>query len=219
MEPGLKLAVILRYLATGDKYPTLQYSYRVSRSTISLFVPEVCRAICEEYKNEVVQCPRTPQEWQAVAVDFKNHWNVPHACGAIDGKHVALRCPPITGNLYHNYKGFFSVVLLALVDANYKFIWCDVGGLGTMSDCQIFNESELKQWLDDDSINVPALEPLPHDDRDTPFLLLGNDALALRTYRMKPYSFRTLTTLRTPWWNCYQYFCQDHGMRSVGTYL
>ena len=66
VEPGLNLAVTLRYLATGDKYPTLQYSYRVSRSTMSLFVPEVCRAICEEYKNEVVQCPRTPQEWQAV---------------------------------------------------------------------------------------------------------------------------------------------------------
>ena len=65
--------------------------------------------------------------------------------------------------------------------------------IGTMSDCQIFNESELKKRLDDDSINFPAPELLPHDDRDTPFLLLGNDALALRTYRMKPYSFRALT--------------------------
>ena len=79
------------------------------------------------------------------------------------------------------------------IDVNYKFTWCDVGGLGTMSDCQIFNESELKQWLDGDSINVPAPEPLSHDDRDTPFLLLGDDAFALRTYRMKPYSFRALT--------------------------
>ena len=90
-------------------------------------------------------------------------------------------------------QGIFSVVLLALVDANYKFIWCDVGGLGTMSDCQIFNESELKQCLDDDSINFPAPEPLPHDDRETPLFLLGDDAFALRTYMMKPYSSRALT--------------------------
>ena len=193
LEPGLKLAVTLRFLATGDKYPSLQYQYRVSHCTISIFVPEVCRATREEYKNEVVQCPRDPQEWQIVAEDFKNRWNLSHACGAIDGKHVAVRCPPNTGSLYHNYKGFFSVVLLALVDATYRFLWCDIGGLGTMSDSQIFNESELKQCLEDDTINFPAPAPLPHDDRNLPFFLLGDDAFALRTYMMKPYSSRGLS--------------------------
>lgn len=192
LEPGLKLALTLRFLATGDKYPTLQYQYRVARNTISKFVPEVCRAIREEYKTEVVTCPRTPQEWQAVAEDFKKRWNVPHACGAIDGKHVAMRCPPNTGTLYHNYKGFFSVVLLALVDANYKFLWADVGGLGSMSDCQIFNESELKQCLDESSIYFPDPEPLPNDDTDTPYFFLGDDAFGLRTYMMKPYSVKGL---------------------------
>ena len=52
LEPGLKLSGTLRFLATVDKYPTLQYQYRVSHSIISIFVPEVCRAIQEEYKNE-----------------------------------------------------------------------------------------------------------------------------------------------------------------------
>lgn len=102
LEAGLKLAVTLRFLATGDKYPTLQYQYRVSRCTISIFVPGVCRAIREEYKNEVVQCPRNSLEWNTVADDFKNRCNVPHARGAIDGKHIAVRCPPSTGSLYHN---------------------------------------------------------------------------------------------------------------------
>ncbi|XP_071085428.1 putative nuclease HARBI1 [Haliotis cracherodii] len=193
LDPGLKLAVTLRYLATGDKYPSLQYQYRVSRSTISVFVPEVCRAIREEYKNEVVQCPRNSNEWKTVADDFKNRWNVPHACGAIDGKHVTLRCPPNTGSLYYNYKGFFSIVLLALVDANYKFLWCDVGGFGSMSDFQIFNESELKECLEDDTINFPVSEPLPHDDMNIPFFILSDDAFALRTYMIKPYSTRGLT--------------------------
>ena len=44
-------------------------------------------------------------------------------------------------------RAFFSVVLLVLVDANYKFLWTDMGGYGEMSDSQIFNESELKQCL------------------------------------------------------------------------
>jgi hypothetical protein len=34
LEPGLKLAITLRYLGTGDKSPTLQYDYRVARNYI-----------------------------------------------------------------------------------------------------------------------------------------------------------------------------------------
>ena len=40
--PGVKLAVILRHLVTGDSYTTLQYAFRVASSTIDKFVPEVC---------------------------------------------------------------------------------------------------------------------------------------------------------------------------------
>ena len=69
----------------------------------------------------------------------------------------------------------------------------DVGGRSSMSDCQIFNESELKECLDNGRIGFPEPDPLPFDDRDMPYFLLGDDAFGLRTYLMKPYSQRGLT--------------------------
>ncbi|XP_061188780.1 uncharacterized protein LOC133196952 [Saccostrea echinata] len=114
------------------------YNFRVAKNTIACLIPEVCQAICEGFKDEVIKCPTTPDEWTLITDEFKNRWNVPHACGALDGKHVAIRCPPNSGSLYHNYKNIFSVVLLALADADYKFLWIDCGGLGSMSDAQIF---------------------------------------------------------------------------------
>jgi hypothetical protein len=45
--------------------------------------------------------------------------------------------------LERNYKGFFSIVLMALVDADYKFLWIDVGSDGSSNDASIYNGSEL----------------------------------------------------------------------------
>ncbi|KAH3842931.1 hypothetical protein DPMN_116436 [Dreissena polymorpha] len=36
---------------------------------------------------------------------------------------------------------------MTLVDADFKFMWIVVGGLGSQSDAQIYNQSELKEYL------------------------------------------------------------------------
>ena len=58
---GEKLALTIRYLATGESYTSLSYHFRVGRSTISKFLPEVCRAIQDEFTREYLKCP-TPDE-------------------------------------------------------------------------------------------------------------------------------------------------------------
>ncbi len=54
----------------------------------------------------------------------------------------------IAGSYYFNYKNFHSIVLMALVDGDYKFIWVDVGSNGPSSDAQIFEDCELKHVID-----------------------------------------------------------------------
>ena len=130
----------------------------------------------------------TPDDWREVAQKFGDRWNFHHTCGALDGKHVAIRSPRQSGTLYYNYKGFFSIVLLALVDADYKFIWADVGNQGSSSDAQIFNNSQLRNGLENGTLGLPDPEPLPHDDRATPYFLVGDDAFPLRKWMMKPFS-------------------------------
>jgi len=38
-------------------------------------------------------------------------------------------------------------VLLAVVDADYKFLYCNMGANGAGSDAGIFNDTELKEYL------------------------------------------------------------------------
>ena len=161
LDPGLKLALTLRHLASGTKFHSMSYGWRVPHNTISLLITKVCQAIIDEYKDEVMKCPTTPEEWRAISDKFAERWNFPHTCGALDGKHVNCKCPPHSGSLYYNYKGFYSVVLMALVDAEYKFVWADIGGMGSASDAQIYNASELKECVEDGSPGYPTLNLFP----------------------------------------------------------
>ena len=182
---GEKLALTIRYLATGESYTSLSCQFRVGRSTISRFVPQVCRAIQDEFTREYLRCLTTPDEWKELETEFRIRWNVPHALGALDGKHVALEKPKNSGALYHNYKGFFSVVMLALVDGQYKFRWVDVGTAGSCSDAQIFNNCHLKRKIDDGNRGFPDPAPITQGGRDVSYFILADDAFALKTWLMK----------------------------------
>ena len=120
IEPGLKLALTLRHLASGDTYTSLSYDWHVPVNTQSFLVPEVCQAIMDEYGDELLTPPTIAEEWKDISDDIYAKWK--HVVGAVDGKHIAIRAPGATGPSYRNYKVFFSVVMLAVVDANYKFL-------------------------------------------------------------------------------------------------
>eukprot|EP00057_Strongylocentrotus_purpuratus_P003046 XP_003725810.1 PREDICTED: putative nuclease HARBI1 [Strongylocentrotus purpuratus] len=131
-------------------------------------------------------CPVTAEARKRVSEGFKTKWNFPHCVGAIDDKHVAIRCPRNAGSVYFNYKGFHSIVLLALVDAEYKFLYVDIGVSGAGSDAGVFSETILKEGLEAGMIGLPDPDPLPHDDRPMPYFIVGDDAFALKTWMMKP---------------------------------
>jgi hypothetical protein len=194
LAPGLKVAITLRHLASGSKYREMQYGWRVPHNTISLVVREVCEAIIMEYSDEMLSPPQTVAQWRQITENWYNRWNFPHVIGAIDGKHIACKAPANTGSDYFNYKGFFSVILLAVVSSDYKFLWIDVSGKGSSSDAHMYNESEFKEGLqNNDIVGFPQPDPLPGDTEDIPYYLVGDDAFALRTFMMKPYGNRDMT--------------------------
>ncbi|XP_029287077.1 protein ALP1-like [Cottoperca gobio] len=193
IEPGLKLALTLRHLASGSRYASMKFGWSVPHNTQSLIVREVFQAIINEYLEEVMSCPTTPGGWRTISEEFRTKWNFPHTLGALDGKHIACRCPPNSGSMYYNYKGCYSIVLMALVDADYKFNWANVGGMGSASDVQIYNHCELKEGAENGTIGFPDPDSMPNGTQDVPYYWIGDDAFALRHYMMKPYGQRCLT--------------------------
>ena len=192
LSVGLKLAITLRYMATGDNYRSLMYLFYVPHNTISVLVKETCQAICDEY-SELVKNPTTADGWKEIADVYSRRWNFHHALGALDGKHIRIKTPPDAGSTYYNYKGYNSIVLLALVDGDYKFRWVQLGAPGSCSDSQLWLESSLRQAFIDNTVDLPQPEPLPNHDRDMPYFIVADNAFALRLDMVKPFSAKPLT--------------------------
>lgn len=137
----------------------------------------------------VFQLPATEEEWFEVARGFELRWNFPHCLGAIDGKHVSIRKPPHSGSFYHNYKKFCSIVLMAVVNANYEFIMVDAGVNGRVSDGGVISHTEFGQMLNNNTLNIPQPAPFPVGPQSLqPYVFVGDDAFAMTENLLKPYS-------------------------------
>ena len=115
-----RLAVTLRYLASGESQQSLSWSFRLGRTTVSKIVRVTCEEIWKVLSSIYLRSPSTEQEWKQTSNDFEEIWNLRHCIGAIYGKHIAIECPKKSGSKYFNYKGFFkalSSLLQSLVNA------------------------------------------------------------------------------------------------------
>uniref|UniRef100_A0A182PWM5 DDE Tnp4 domain-containing protein n=1 Tax=Anopheles epiroticus TaxID=199890 RepID=A0A182PWM5_9DIPT len=165
----------------------------VSRHSITKIVKETCACIKEVLHSYVkvmnpMKLPSTQEEWLAVSKRFEERWKFPHAIGAIDGKHVHIVAPRDSGSEYFNYKNFFSIVLMVVVDADYNFMYADAGGKGGISDGGIFKNTRLYQRLENKRMNIPPPEPLqiPYQT-EVPYFMLGDKAFAFTEYCIRPY--------------------------------
>nr|CAI5855434.1 unnamed protein product [Callosobruchus analis] len=167
-----RLAVCLRFLATGNSFRSMGFSYRLGFSTVREIVIEVCDAIWKNLGPIVMPEPTT-DIWMKSAEKFKQIWDFPNCIAAIDGKHI---------NIHH------SIVLLALVDADYKFITIDVGAYGRNSDGGIFEKSKIGKKLQRGTFSVPGNVPLKTNGLPQLHIIVGDEAFPLKTYLLRPYS-------------------------------
>lgn len=178
---------LFKFLATGMSYRSLAFSFRMGLTTIREIVHTTCEALWRILQPLVMPQP-TECMWKEIEKGFSTRWNFPNAVGAVDGKHVVIQAPDNSGADFFCYKKCFSIVLLALVDAEKKFIFVDVGGYGKNSDASIFNSSELGKKLQDGSLNIPSAKKLPGTDVYLPHVIIGDEAFPLRTNILRPYS-------------------------------
>ena len=195
ISPEERLVVTIRYLATGDSQQSQSFNFRLGKSTVCQIIKETCDAIWNALNETFLSAPEKKEDWEKIAREFEDKWNFPNCLGALDGKHVAMECPKNQGSACYNYKGFHSLVLLAVCDANYCFSLVDIGGNGGDNDASIFAQSEMGMAFNNNEIDFP--EPKTVNGHNLPHVLVGDEIFKLETWLMKPYPGRDLTPDRS----------------------
>lgn len=145
-------------------------------------------------KNDYLSTPTTKKQWLDIAEGFQNCWNFPNCLGALDGKHIAFRAKKTDGSFFYNYKGFNSIVLMALVDASYNFVYVDVGCNGRVSDGGVYSNCTLSTAIQNNLLNFPEDSNLPNSDIKVPYIIVGDEAFRSSNRIIKPYGRQTTTT-------------------------
>ena len=177
-----RLAFTLRFLASGDSQKSLSFAFRIGTTTVSNIISETCIAIKEELGTKFLRLPRCPSDWLEISRDFEDFWDMPNIIGALDGKHIQIKAPANSGTL------FFSIVLLAICDANYCFTLVDIGQYDSNNDSGVLANSIIGKNFAEKRMGLPegrhvsgcSYNPLP-------YYLVGDEIFPLKTWLIKPY--------------------------------
>ncbi|XP_073431990.1 peroxisomal biogenesis factor 7 isoform X1 [Dendrobates tinctorius] len=193
IAPAERLMVTLRFLATGESLTSLHYQFRLGISTISVIVKETCLAIWDTLHQEYIPQP-TKDIWLTSAELFEKLCHFPNCLGAVDGKHIRIAKPAGSCSEYFNYKKYFSIVLMAIADANSKFLSVDIGAYGRSNDSQVFKTSPMGRCLYGDTYDFPPARPLLGTTGPSmPYVCVGDEAFQWSPHLLKPYASRDLT--------------------------
>ena len=127
ISPETRLGICLYRLGRGDYLFTISEMTGLGTPTVCNIVIEVSRAIIENLWEESVgrHWPKTEAEFLEKMIEMESMWQFPFCFGAVDGCHIPIRCPSggrEANKEYHNFKNFYSIVLMGMVDAKYRYI-------------------------------------------------------------------------------------------------
>ena len=191
IEVEQRVAVTLWRLATNIEYRTLSVLFGLGRSTVCTIVNETCQTIAQHLLPKYVHFPQGRQ-LEEIVEGFERLWGFPQAVGAIDGSHIPILRPRESAADYYNRKGFYSVIMQAVVDYRGRFMDVNIGWPGKCHDARVFVNSSFYLKGNSGSLLPQATRRL--SGVDVPLVLLGDPAYPLLPWLMMPFPDNGNTT-------------------------
>ena len=103
---------------------------------------ETCEVIAVHLLPKYVQLPQG-EKLRDIVRGFELCWGFPQAVGAIDDTHIPIICPQESASDYFNWKGYYSIIMQALVDFCGLYMDVYIGWPGKVHDARVFAETSI----------------------------------------------------------------------------
>ena len=186
-----RVAITLWTLATSCEYHTVGHLFGVSHSAVCWILHETCCSIRDVLLDEYVSFPQG-QRLKSTIRKFEFKWGVPQCVGAIDGSHIPVCAPANLHTDYYNRKGWYSMLVQAVVDHDYLFTDLNIGWPGSVHDARVLVHSELYTKAMSGDL-LPSQYATDMCGVSVPPYIIGDAAYPLKTWLMKPFPDRGLS--------------------------
>ncbi|KAJ8868503.1 hypothetical protein PR048_030031 [Dryococelus australis] len=121
----------------------------------------------------------TTSKWMDIAHQFKVMVNFLNCIGAVNGKHITIIKPQDSGSIFYNYKCYYSLVVMVVVDTNYDYIYVDV--------CAYGNDYDSNKLL---------FGKICRTEEELSCVFVGDEVFALHSNFLRPYCGRELDHMK-----------------------
>ncbi|CAN7947596.1 unnamed protein product, partial [Ixodes hexagonus] len=142
-----RVAISLYRLSSTAEERTIAHLFAVGQSVVNGSYREFCNVVIEKLELRTDSMVRN-EDLDKHILEFQAVLGFPKAIGALDGCHLPVSPPKDSAVDYRNYKGWYSIILLALVDHRYLFQYVNVGSPGKCQDANVYGRSPLARLLE-----------------------------------------------------------------------
>ncbi|ODM86935.1 putative nuclease HARBI1 [Orchesella cincta] len=186
IEVERKVAASLKCLATTCDFLTVAALFGIGKSSVHKYFTKFVDAVYQKVVPKVIQFPNE-DEIRKSATEFEQMWGFPMAFAAIDGTHIPFNPPVHLASDFHNYKGWSSIIAVAMCDAHGKAIWLQSGLPGRLSDSGAFKATRCYAALTSGKL-IPSGKQ-KYGDTEVPYVVLGDSGFAMESWLLKPFTY------------------------------
>lgn len=158
-RPDLLLAIAVYRLGHAISVHQIAQKFSVGEAIVNAATWTILPLVVARYRAKWIEglWPWTYEQRASIAKHFyeKKSCGIEHCNGALDGTHVPIYVPDEgQAETYHNYKHFYSLTFLHVVDPMRRHMYISGGVGGSQGDKSMFAQSSL--WA-----NIQSYLPAP----------------------------------------------------------